>query len=398
MNEVYIVSIARTPIGSFNGGLASLTVVDLGKHVIKNALDRRGIDPASVDEVFMGNVLSANAGQAPARQAALAAGIPETVPCTTINKVCASGMKAIMFGVQSIRLGDADIVVAGGMESMTNAPYYIPKGRNGMRFGNSELVDAIVRDGLQDPYKGYMMGICGEVCAEGYSFSREDQDAYAIESYKRAAEATANGYFADEIAPISIPQRRGEPIVISEDEDFKKVKPEKVPKLRPAFKKDGTVTAANASNINDGAAAVVLMSGQKVKELGLEPLAKVLSYADAAQTPEWFTTTPAKALPKALKKAGLTTEDVDFYEINEAFSVVALANMKEMELSHDKVNVFGGGVSIGHPIGTSGARIICTLLSVLNHKGGKIGAAGICNGGGGASAMVVEFQPELSKS
>ncbi len=390
MNEVYIVSMARTPIGSFNGALSTIPVVELGTFVVKEAVKRAGIEGSAVNEVFIGNVLSANAGQAPARQVALAAGLPETVPCTTINKVCASGMKALMLGVQSIRLGDNDVVVAGGMESMSGAPFYLPKGRTGVKYGNSEILDAIVRDGLQDPYKGYMMGICGEICAEGKGFSREDQDNYAIESYKRAAAAYANGHFADEVVPFPVPQRRGEPIIVSEDEDYKKVKFEKVPKLRPAFKKDGTVTAANASNINDGAAAVVLMSGQKVKELGVTPLAKVLSYADAAQTPEWFTTTPAKALPKALDKAGLSTADVDFWEINEAFSVVALANIKEMELDHAKVNVFGGAVSIGHPIGVSGARIVCTLLSVLKHKDGKIGAAGICNGGGGASAMVIE--------
>lgn len=391
MKEVFIVSMARTPIGSFGGALSSLSVVDLGAHVIKSAIERAGIEANTVGEVYMGNVLQANVGQAPARQAALKAGLPHSVPCTTVNKVCASGMKAIMFGVQAIRLGDQDIIVAGGMESMSNTPYYTPNGRWGSKYGNQTLVDGIVRDGLQDPYDGSMMGVCGEVCADGYKFSREDQDNYAIASYQRAAEATEKGYFADEIAPVQIPQRRGEPVMVSEDEDFRKVKYEKIPTLRPAFKKDGTVTAANASNINDGAAAVVLMSGEKMKELGLKPLAKVLSYADAAQEPVWFTTTPSKALPKAIDKANLSIGDIHYFEINEAFAVVALANMKELNLSHEQVNVFGGGVSIGHPIGCSGARIMCTLISVLKHKEGKIGAAGICNGGGGASAMVIEL-------
>jgi len=390
MREVFIVSMARTPIGSFGGALSSLSVVDIGAHVIKSAVQRAGIEANLVGEVFMGNVLQANVGQAPARQAALKAGLPNSVPCTTVNKVCASGMKAVMFGVQAIRLGDQDIVVAGGMESMSTTPYYVTKARWGSKYGNQELVDGIVRDGLQDPYDGSMMGVCGDVCADGYKFSREDQDNYAIASYKRAAAATENGHFADEIVPVEIPQRRGAPVVVSEDEDFKKVKFEKIPNLRPAFNKTGTVTAANASNINDGAAALVLMSKEKMEELGLKPLAKVLSYADAAQEPVWFTTTPSKAVPKALAKANLQIADVDYFEINEAFSVVALANMKEMGLSHDIVNVFGGGVSIGHPIGCSGARILCTLVSVLTHKEGKIGAAGICNGGGGASAMIIE--------
>lgn len=390
MNEVYIVSMARTPIGSFGGSIASLPVVDLGRTVIKEAVKRAGIEANQVEEVFMGNVLTANAGQAPARQAALAADIPVNVPCTTINKVCASGMKAIMFGVQSIRLGDNDVVVAGGMESMSQAPFYTTKGRWGMKYGNQTLVDAIVRDGLQDPYKGSMMGNVGELCASKYSFSREDQDAYAVESYKRATAAYEKGYFAEELVTVEVPQRRKAPLLVTEDEEYKKIIYSKVPKLRPAFDKNGTITAVNASKINDGAAAVVLMSKQKVEELGIQPLAKVLSYADAAQEPDWFTTTPAKAVPKALAKAGLTKEEVDFFEINEAFSVVALANMKDMDLDHSKVNVFGGAVSLGHPIGVSGARIVCTLLSVLKHKGGKIGAAGICNGGGGASAMVIE--------
>jgi len=357
MKNVYIVSMARTPIGSFLGKLSGFSAVELGSKVIKAAVERAGIDAGKVEEVFMGNVLQANTGQAPARQAALAAGLPDSVPCTTVNKVCASGMKAIMFATQAIRLGDA----------------------------------AVVRDGLQDPYDGQMMGTCGDLCASGTGFSREDQDNYAIASYKRAAEATEKGWLKNEIIPVEVPQRKADPITMTEDEDFRKVKFEKIPTLRPAFAKDGTVTAANASNINDGAAALVLMSEEKMNELGVKPLAKILSYADAAQEPKWFTTTPAKALPKAIEKADLTVGDIDLFEINEAFSVVALANMKELGIQHGQTNVFGGGVSIGHPIGVSGARIICTLISALTHKGGNRGAAGICNGGGGASAMVIEL-------
>lgn len=391
MKEVYIVSMARTPQGSFGGSLAGFSAVELGALVMKEAVKRAGIDVNEVGEVFMGNVLQANNGQAPARQAALKAGFSPSVPCTTVNKVCASGMKAIMFGAQSILLGDQDVVVVGGMESMSNAPFYVEKARWGIKYGNQTFVDAIVRDGLQDPYNGDMMGVCGEVCADKYNFTREDQDNYAIASYKRAAEATKNGWFKDEIVGVEIPQRGGAPLVVSEDEDYNKVKFEKIPELKPAFKKDGTVTAANASNLNDGAAALVLMSKEKAEALGLKPLAKILSYADAAQEPVMFTTTPALAIPKALKKAGKVVSDVDLFEINEAFSVVALANMKELGLSHEQTNVFGGGVSIGHPIGVSGARIICTLISALKVKGKKTGAAGICNGGGGASAMVIEL-------
>lgn len=391
MNEVYIVAMARTPIGSFGGALSSLSAVKLGAHVIKNAVERAGISPEQVGEVFMGNVLQANTGQAPARQAAIAAGLPYNVPCTTVNKVCASGMKAIMFGAQAIALGDQDVVVAGGMESMSNAPYMVEKARFGSKYGNQTFIDAIVRDGLQDPYNGDMMGKCGDICADEHAFSREDQDNYAIASYKRAAEATENGWFKNEIVPVEIPQRRGEPVVVSEDEDFRKVKFEKVPQLRPAFNKDGTVTAANASNINDGAAAVVLMSKEKAEALGVKPIAKIHAWADAAQEPVKFTTTPAHAIPKALKKAGKAISDIDLFEINEAFSVVALANMKLLGLSHEQTNVFGGGVSIGHPIGVSGCRIICTLISALSTKGKTMGAAGICNGGGGASAMVIEL-------
>jgi len=390
MNEVYIVSMARTAIGSFNGTLAPLSAVQMGAAAIKEAVKRAGIDPNTVNEVFMGNVLQANNGQAPARQAALAAGLPVSVACTTINKVCASGMKAIMLATQSIMLGDNDIVVAGGMESMSNAPYYLTNNRWGARYGNGELIDAIVRDGLQDPYKGYMMGNAGEVCAEKYQFSRQDQDAYATQSYKRAAEAYQNNYFADELMSIEVPSKKGA-INFATDEEYKNIIWDKVPTLKPAFKKDGTITAVNASKINDGAAALVLMSKQKADELGIKPIARIAGYADAAQEPEWFTTTPAKAIPRAVSKAGWTLADVDKFEINEAFSVVALANIKEMNLDHEKVNVLGGAVALGHPVGVSGARIICTLISALKHKGGTRGAAGICNGGGGASAMAIEL-------
>lgn len=391
MNEVFIVSMARTPIGSMGGSLSALSAVQLGTTVIKEAIKRAGISGDDVQEVFMGNVLTANNGQAPARQAALAAGVSENAPCTTVNKVCASGMKAIMFAAQAIRLGDAEVVVAGGMESMTNAPYYMAKARSGYRYGNAELIDGIVRDGLQDPYKGHMMGISGEVCAEGCNIDREAQDAYAIESYKRAIAAYENGHFNEELVSVEIPQRRGEPVVVSDDDEYKKIRWEKVSTVRPAFKKDGTVTAVNASKINDGAAALVLMSGAMVEKHGLKPLAKILSYADAAQEPDWFTTSPSKALPKALDKAGLSLNDIDKFEINEAFSVVAVANNQALDLDTEKVNVLGGAVSLGHPIGTSGARITCTLISALKHKGGKLGAAGICNGGGGASALVLEY-------
>lgn len=390
MQEVYILSAARTPIGSLGGKLAGVTVLELGTTVVKAALQRAGVSGNLVDEVYMGNVLTANVGQAPAKQVALASGIGTQAPCTTINKVCASGLKAVMLGAQSIMLGDNDIVVAGGMESMSNAPHYLPSGRTGIKYGNGQIIDAIVRDGLQDPYKGTMMGNTAEICAKGCEISREEQDAYASDSYKRAAEAYAKGYFNDELVPVSIPQRSGEPIVISEDEEYKKIDFGKVSTLRPAFEKDGTVTAINSSKINDGAAAVVLISGRKLKELGLKPMAKIISFADASQEPDWFTTTPAKAIPKALKKAGVDISDVDFFEINEAFAVVALANMKELKIAHEKINVFGGAVSLGHPIGASGARILITLTSVLQKKGGKYGVAAICNGGGGASAMLIE--------
>ncbi len=389
MQEVFIVSVARTPIGSLSGALAGVNVIELGKTVVKAAMERAGVNGDQIDEVYLGNVLQANVGQAPAQQVSIAAGINTKTPCTTINKVCASGMKAIMLGAQSIMLGENHVVVVGGMESMSNAPHYLPSGRTGIRYGNGEILDAIVRDGLQDPYKKYMMGNAGEVCAKHYSFSREDQDNYAVSSYKRAQEAYANGYFKDEIVPVVIASRKGE-VSITEDEEYKKFDEAKVGALKPAFEKEGTITAINASKINDGASAMVLMSGEKVKELGVQPLAKIVSFADASQDPEWFTTTPAKAIPRALHKANLNVEDVDFFEINEAFSVVALANMKEMNIAHDKINVFGGAVALGHPIGSSGCRIVATLISILKHKGGKLGAAGICNGGGGASAIVVE--------
>ena len=389
MKEVYIVSMARTPIGSLGGSLANVSAVELGKIAVKAAIERAGINGDQIDEVYLGNVLQANIGQAPAQQVSIASGINTNTPCTTVNKVCASAMKAIMLGAQSILLGDNVVVVVGGMESMSNAPHYLPSGRTGIRYGNGEILDAIVRDGLQDPYKKNMMGNAGEVCARHYSFSREDQDAYAVTSYKRAQDAYANGYFKDEIVPVVIASKKAD-VTITEDEEYKKFDEGKVGALKPAFEKDGTITAINASKINDGASAMVLMSGEKVKELGINALAKIVSFADASQDPEWFTTTPSKAIPKALHKANLKLEDVDFFEINEAFSVVALANMKEMNIAHDKINVFGGAVALGHPIGNSGCRIVATLISVLKHKNGKIGAAGICNGGGGASAIVIE--------
>lgn len=390
MQEVFIVSMARTPIGAFNGSLASVSAIKLGETAIKAAIQRAGIKGEQVEQVIMGNVLQANNGQAPARQAALGAGVSAQTACMTVNKVCASGLKSIALAAQSIMLGDNDIAIGGGFESMTNAPYYIPNGRNGYRYGNGEIIDAIVRDGLQDPYKKYMMGNVAEICATKYGFTREDQDAYAIQSYKRAAEAYANKYFDNEICGVEIPQRSGDPIVVKEDDEYKNIKFDKVATVKPAFDKNGTVTAVNASKINDGAAAMVLMSKKKMEELGLKPIAKLLSYADAEQDPEWFPTTPSVAIPMAVKKAGLEMSQIDFFEVNEAFSVVALANMKEMNIPADKINVFGGAVALGHPIGGSGARIACTLLSVLEHKKGKYGAVGICNGGGGATAIVFE--------
>lgn len=389
MNEVVIVSAQRTPMGSFMGALSSTSAPHLGAIAIKAALEKAGIQPEIVDEVLMGNVVQAGTGQAPARQAAIYAGIPDTVPCTTINKVCASGMKAVMQAAQSIALGDNEIVVAGGMENMSQIPHYVHM-RKGTKFGPTNLEDGMQKDGLVDAYDKNAMGVCADACAVEHNFSREDQDAFAIQSYERSTEAWADGKFSEEVTPVEVPQRKGEPIVVSEDEEFKNVRMEKIPALRPAFTKEGTVTAANASTINDGAAALVLMSAKKAEELNLTPMAKIKSYADAAQEPKWFTTAPAKALPKALQKAGITIKNVDYFEFNEAFSVVGLANMKLLNLNDQNVNVNGGAVSLGHPLGCSGARIVVTLLHVLKQNNAKIGAAAICNGGGGASAMIVE--------
>lgn len=388
LKEIVIVSAVRTPIGSFLGSLSSPTAVNLGTAAIKGALDKIDLDPTHVNEVFMGNVVQAGVGQAPARQAALGAGIPNSVPCTTVNKVCASGMKAVMFAAQSIALGDNEIVVAGGMESMSQIPHYVHM-RNGQKFGPATLVDGMQKDGLVDAYDGNAMGVCADLCAKEYDFSREDQDAFAIESYKRSAAAWEAGKFDNEIVPVEVPQRRGEPLIVKEDEEFKNVRMDKIASLRPAFSKDGTVTAANASTINDGAGAVILMTKEKAEELGLEILCTIKSYADAATEPEWFTTAPSKALPKALAKAGVTQDEIDFFEFNEAFSVVGLANMKILGLSSENVNVNGGAVSLGHPLGCSGVRILITLINVLKQNNAKLGAAAICNGGGGASAMVI---------
>jgi acetyl-CoA C-acetyltransferase len=390
MKEVVIVSAVRTPIGSFLGSLSDISASKLGAAAIKAALQKIDLDPSLVDEVFMGNVVQAGVGQAPAKQAALYAGLPDSIPCTTVNKVCASGMKSIAFAAQAIKCGDADIVVAGGMENMSMIPHYM-QGRKGQKFGNIQIEDGLLKDGLVNVYDGKHMGTCGDACAEKYHFSREDQDEFAIASYQRSAAAWSSGKFNNEVIPVEIPQRRGEPLIMSEDEEFKNVKLDKIPNLRPAFNKDGTVTAANASTLNDGAAALVIMSRDKAKELGIEPLAVISGYADASQEPEWFTTAPAKALPKALANAGIDADQVDFYELNEAFSVVGLANIKLLELDPAKVNVNGGAVSLGHPLGCSGARIIVTLINVLKQNNAKIGAAGICNGGGGASAMVISL-------
>lgn len=389
MKEVVITAAVRTPIGSFMGQFANVPATDLGAAAIKAAIGKSGISPDQVQEVFMGQVVQANAGQAPARQAALKAGIPHSVPCTTVNKVCASGMKSIMHAAQAIALGDADVVVAGGMENMSQIPHYLHL-RQGTKFGPSEMVDGMQRDGLVDAYDKHAMGNFADLCASEHDFSREDQDAFAIQSYQRSAEAWASGKFSDEVIPVSVPQRKGDPLIITEDEEFKKVSFDKVPQLRPAFTKDGTVTAANASTINDGAAALVLMSREKAEELGAPILAVVKSYADAAQEPKWFTTAPAKAVPKAVAKAGLELGDMDYIELNEAFSVVGLANIKLLGLNPSRVNVNGGAVSLGHPLGCSGARITVTLLHVLHQNGGRYGVAGICNGGGGASAIVLE--------
>ena len=390
MKEVYIVGAVRTPIGSFNGSLSSVSATKLGATAIQGALNQSGVDAKLIDEVFMGCVLQAGLGQAPARQAAKFAGLSDDVPCTTVNKVCASGMKSIMLAAQSIALGDNDFVVAGGMESMSRTPHYLPGSRTGTKFGNITMQDGMLLDGLTDVYNQEHMGNCGDLCAREYNITREDQDAFAISSYKKSAKAWEEGKFANEVVPVEVPQRKGDPIVISEDEEYKNVRMEKIPALRPAFSKEGTVTAANASTLNDGAAALILTSKEKAEELGLKPLAKVVSYADAAQAPEWFTTAPSKAIPKALGKAGLNKDDIDFWELNEAFSVVGLANIKELGLDESKVDVHGGAVSLGHPLGCSGARIIVTLINVLKHNNGNKGCAGICNGGGGASPMVIE--------
>ncbi|VXB83186.1 acetyl-CoA acetyltransferase [Flavobacterium sp. 9R] len=387
--KVVIVSAVRTPIGSFMGGLSSISAPKLGAAVIKGALEKIQLDSNLVDEVYMGNVVQAGVGQAPARQAAIFAGLSNEVACTTINKVCASGMKAVMLASQAIQCGDADIIIAGGMENMSLIPHYMNL-RSGTKFGPSTMVDGMQKDGLTDAYDNNAMGVSADLCAKEYNISREEQDAFAIQSYKRSTEAWKEGKFDNEVVSVSVPQRKGDPIIISKDEEFSNVNLDRIPSLNPAFTKDGTVTAANASTINDGAAALVLMSEEKALSLNLKPLAYIRSYADAAQEPKWFTTSPAKALPIALKKAGLTTNDVDFFEFNEAFSVVGLANSKILGLNNDKVNVNGGAVSLGHPLGCSGARIIVTLINVLEQNNGKIGAAAICNGGGGASAIVIE--------
>ena len=386
---VVIVSAARTPIGRFLGGLSAVSAPKLGGIAIKGALDKINLNPTLVDEVLMGHVVQAGTGQAPARQAAIYAGIPDTVPCSTINKVCASGMKTIMQAAQAIALGDADIIVAGGMENMSSIPHY-QHARLGQKFGAISVEDGLQKDGLVDAYANEAMGVFADNCATKYKFTREEQDAYAVQSYKRSTKAWDNGKFNSEVIPVEVPQRRGEPVVIDKDEEYVNVRLDKITGLRPAFTKDGTVTAANASTLNDGAAAVVLMSKEKAEELGLKPLATIIGYADAAREPEWFTVAPSKALPKALAKANITISDVDYFELNEAFSVVGLANMKLLELDDSIVNVNGGAVSLGHPLGCSGARIVVTLLSVLEQNNGKIGAAAICNGGGGASALILE--------
>ncbi|TDE02777.1 acetyl-CoA C-acyltransferase [Flavobacterium sandaracinum] len=390
MNKrVVIVSAVRTPIGSFMGGLSTVAAPRLGAIAIKGALDKIKLDPNLIDEVYMGNVVQAGVGQAPARQAAIFAGLPNTVACTTINKVCASGMKAVMLGAQAIQCGDAEIVVAGGMENMSLIPHYMHL-RNGTKFGTTTMIDGMQRDGLSDAYDNNAMGVCADLCASEYNFTREDQDKAAIQSYERSAKAWKEGKFDNEVVPVPVPQRKGDPIIVSTDEEFTNVKIDKIPSLNPAFTKEGTVTAANSSTINDGAAAVILMSEEKALELGLKPLAYIKGYADAAQEPKWFTTSPSKAIPKALEKAGIAIGDVDYFEFNEAFAVVGLANSKILGLDSSKVNVNGGAVSLGHPLGCSGVRIIVTLLNVLEQNNGNIGAAAICNGGGGASAVVIE--------
>lgn len=391
MQSVYIVSTARTPLGSFGGSLSTVSATQLGAAAIGGALTKANIDPSLVQAVYMGNVVSANLGQAPARQAAIFAGLSKNATCTTVNKVCASGMKAMMMAAQDVLLGDADVVVAGGMENMSQIPFYLDKARfGGYGYGNGTFIDGLAKDGLTDVYGGMAMGVCADATASKYGFSREDQDAFAVASYQRSAAAWSEGHFQQEVVPVQIPQKKGDPITFGQDEEYKNVKFDKIPSLRAVFTKDGTVTAANASTINDGAAATVLMSEAKVKELGITPLARIVSFADAEHEPEWFTTAPTVAAPKALKKAGLSVSDIDYFEVNEAFSVVTMAFMKEMGVSHKQTNVFGGAVSLGHPLGCSGARIVVTLQNVLTQKGGKYGLAAICNGGGGASAMIIE--------
>lgn len=391
MKEVYIISAVRTPMGSFGGALAGVSATKLGAIAIKGALAKAGVDGKEVQEVYMGSVLQANLGQAPARQAAIFAGLPNTVQCTTINKVCASGMKAIMIGAQSIMLGDADVVVAGGMENMSQVPFYSENLRWGNKFGNVTMIDGLAKDGLTDVYHNYPMGNAADLCAKECNISREDQDAFAIESYKRSQAAWAAGRFNDEIVPVEIPQRKGDPIIMKEDEEYKNVRFDKIPELKGAFSKDGTATAANSSTMNDGAAAVVLMSKEKAEKLGVKPIAILRGSADAEHAPEWFTTAPSLAVPKAVSKAGLTLGDINYFELNEAFSTVGIVNMQKMKLDPSKVNVNGGAVSLGHPLGCSGARIVVTLIHVLKQNKAKYGAAGICNGGGGASAVVVEL-------
>jgi acetyl-CoA C-acetyltransferase len=391
MKEVFIVSAVRTPIGSFGGSLAGLSATQLGAVAIRGAVARIGLDPQVIQAVYMGNVVSANVGQAPARQAAIYGGLSKNATCTTVNKVCASGMKAMMMGAQDILLGDADVVLAGGMESMSQIPFYLEKARfGGYGYGNGTLIDGLAKDGLVDAYDHVAMGNCGDSTATQYGISRAEQDAYAIQSYQRSAAAWESGEMAAEVVSVEVPTKKGDPLTVAQDEEFKKVNFDKIPGLRPAFNKDGTVTAANASTINDGAAATILMSGEKVKELGLTPLARIVSYADAEHEPQWFTTAPTIAAPKALKKAGLTMNQMDFVEVNEAFSVVPMVFMRDLEIEHARTNVFGGAVSLGHPLGCSGARIMVTLNNVLHQRGGRYGLAAICNGGGGASAMIIE--------
>lgn len=390
MREVFIVASSRTPLGSYGGALSGFSAVQLGSHAIKGALEKAGVPAAEVQEVFFGNVIASNLGQAPARQAALGAGLSKSVPCTTVNKVCASGTKSTMFGAMQIMLGLADVVVTGGMESMSNTPFYLDKARFGYGYGNGQIIDGLAKDGLVDAYGNMAMGVCSDATAVKHNISREQQDEFAINSYKRSAEATQKGYLANEISPISIPQKKGDALLMTEDEEYKKVFFDKIPGLKPAFTKDGTTTAANASTMNDGAVALVLASGEKVKQLGLKPIARIVSFADAAQEPEWFTTAPVLAAPIALKRAGLDIKDIDVFEVNEAFATVVLAFVKHFNLDLAKVNQFGGAISIGHPLGASGARIIGAAANVLQTKGGKYGLVAICNGGGGAAAMVIE--------